>query len=364
MPENALGGENSRHTHRIKNARPLILNVYEGDFFMQNKKQRFRSVPVLGALFFLGIELVLSRSPRFADAYEATVSARLRSLVSRLSGAIPFSLTEGVLWLLPVLALAILVLALRAASSRRGMRRALGFFFGAGLTFFALYVSLFSAGEKTTPLAERLAIPTPPPTPTELSACAAWLSELCATPVVPPDDAELHAALRRAYAAAGKRYGFTPNLEVRPKRTQTPLFRRLGFFGLYAFPFGEVTVASECRGAAHAFTLAHELAHASGFAREEEADLVAFLACLDSGDPYLTYAGAYGMLGRVLTVLAASAPCEWEQSSATLPEAVRRDFAEADKAAPPTDAPASYHAPPTYDATVLLLCAVFRERGA
>ena len=143
MPENALGGENSRHTHRIKNARPLILNVYEGDFFMQKKKQRFRSAPVLGALFFLGIELVLSRSPRFADAYEATVSARLRSLVSRLSGAIPFSLTEGVLWLLPVLALAILVLALRAASSRRGMRRALGFFFGVGLTFFALYVSLF-----------------------------------------------------------------------------------------------------------------------------------------------------------------------------------------------------------------------------
>ncbi len=327
------------------------------------KEHRSWEALLLGALFFVGIELVLLHSPRFADGYDAAVSARLRALLALLCGALPFSLTELFLLLLPVLALGIFVLSFRTAGSRRGMRRALFFFLLAGVIFFGLYVSLFSAGEKTTPLSERLQMPTPPPTPTELSACASWLSALASAPADEMSDAELLAALRRAYAAAGKRYGFSPNLSVPMKRTVTPLFQRLGFFGLYAFPFGEVTVASECRGASRAFTLAHEVAHASGFAREEEADLVAFLACLDSGEPYLIYAGAYGMLGRVLTVLRACAPAEWESSSATLPDAVRRDFAAADEAAPPTDSPAIYHTAPTYDATVLLLCAVFRQRG-
>ena len=313
----------------------------------------------LTALFFLGLELALIRLPRFADAYDTTAGAWLRTALSGMSGAASFSVTEAFLLLLPVLLSVMLAAALRAAASRRGLRRALGFFLAVGIGFFGLYVLLFSAGGKKSPVAERLALATPPPTPTELSRCAAWLSELASAPVEELDDTALTLALRQAYAAAGERYGFTPNLAVTMKRTATPLFYRLGLFGLYAFPFGEVTVATECRGATRAFTLAHEMAHASGFAREEEADLMAFL---DSGDAYLTYVGAYGMLGRVLTVLEATSPAAWEESSATLPDAVRREISAQD--APVADAPALYEVPPTYDKSVLLLLAVYRQRGA
>ena len=40
----------------------------------------------------------------------------------------------------------------------------------------------------------------------------------------------------------------------------------------------------------------HELSHMTGFMREDEANYIAFLACRDSGDPFLAYSGWYDMM--------------------------------------------------------------------
>ncbi len=51
------------------------------------------------------------------------------------------------------------------------------------------------------------------------------------------------------------------------------------------------------------FTLCHELAHLSGFAREDEANFVGYLACRQSGDPYFRYSGAFYALRYTLNAL-------------------------------------------------------------
>ncbi len=305
----------------------------------------------------------MARSRRFADGMERFLGARLRLWLSGLNARIPISVTELFLLLLPLLSLLLFLLAIRAAGSSSGMRRALSLLLSLVLVFFGVYVVAFSPGNHKTALATSLALDVAPPTAEELYACALWLSGLTAEAPAPLEGEALTEAIGDAYAKAGARYGFHPNTAVCPKETVTPLFRRLELLGLYAFPFGEVTLAGECHGATRAFTLAHEMAHASGYTAEAEADIVAFLACLDSGEPYLRYAGATGMLGRVLTVLSVTSPGVWEGVSGSLPEAVRREFSESDRF---SDAGATVSLgveEPCYDETVLLLCGVFRRRA-
>lgn len=48
------------------------------------------------------------------------------------------------------------------------------------------------------------------------------------------------------------------------------------------------------------FTLCHELSHLSGFMREDEANFIAYLACLESDEIYFRYCGYYQTMGYLL----------------------------------------------------------------
>ena len=97
-----------------------------------------------------------------------------------------------------------------------------------------------------------------------------------------------------------------------------------GFF----FPFtAEANVNTDFPPALFASTVAHELAHQRGVAKEQEANFVAVLASLAYGDTEYCYSAcllAYTHLGNALY----SADCEaWKSIYLSLSEDVRRDFA-------------------------------------
>ena len=75
------------------------------------------------------------------------------------------------------------------------------------------------------------------------------------------------------------------------------------------------------------FAMAHEIAHFKGYAREDEAEFIAFLACMESTEPDFIYSGLMGALGyvhdklhklnpdeyiRVMVVLCKEAWNDWE----------------------------------------------------
>ena len=65
--------------------------------------------------------------------------------------------------------------------------------------------------------------------------------------------------------------------------------------GMY-FPFtGEANINTNYPDYVVAFTIAHEKAHQRGIAREDEANFMAFLACMASDDEYLKYAALMNM---------------------------------------------------------------------
>lgn len=109
------------------------------------------------------------------------------------------------------------------------------------------------------------------------------------------------------------------------------LMSYLDFTGFF-FPItGEANVNMDFPPSLFASTVAHEISHQRGVAREQEANFVAVLACLESGDPDYCYSAsllAYIHLGNALHSADYDA---WEKIYRSLNDNVLRDFA-ADRA--------------------------------
>lgn len=72
---------------------------------------------------------------------------------------------------------------------------------------------------------------------------------------------------------------------------------------------------------------AHENAHSLGFAREDEANFIAYLACISSEDPSIRYSGAMLALINCGNALYKSAPDKAAALRETYSDAVIRDIA-------------------------------------
>jgi hypothetical protein len=67
------------------------------------------------------------------------------------------------------------------------------------------------------------------------------------------------------------------------------------------------------------------MAHQRGYAREDEADFIAFLVCTKSSNPYVRYSGYLGAL-RVLGVLLRVAPERYRDVVSALGDGPRADL--------------------------------------
>ncbi len=71
--------------------------------------------------------------------------------------------------------------------------------------------------------------------------------------------------------------------------------RRIGIRGIYNPFTGEANVESDAGLLTGTFTAAHEMAHAYGITSEGEANLVAYMALIHSGNPIWEYSAAYSL---------------------------------------------------------------------
>ena len=131
---------------------------------------------------------------------------------------------------------------------------------------------------------------------------------------------ELYAALEQDF----------PCLEGPPLRAKgiklSYLLSYIDFTGFF-FPFtGEANVNTDFPPSLFAATVAHELAHQRGVAKEQEANFVAVMACLRNDDPDYTYSAALMAYSYLGNALARADHAAWEEIYAGLPETVLRDF--------------------------------------
>ncbi len=271
------------------------------------------AITLLAGLFYLLFRCI----PAFSDLFNKTVSAFLRRILAYLTNLFPFSVAETLLIASPLLFGFILYYGIRYRN--KTLKDALlycGSILSVLLIVFQLFVFAFAPGYSTRPLDEKLGLLRRNVSAQELYDTACLLIEGIneendaviylknGFSVMPYGYREMNDKLIMAYRKLPKECGFIDRFysEVKPVALSEPM-SYTHITGVYTFFTGEANLNVNFPDYTIPYTAAHELAHQRGVAREDEANFVAFLVCLNSDDAYIRYSGLVGMYEYVMSAL-------------------------------------------------------------
>lgn len=143
----------------------------------------------------------------------------------------------------------------------------------------------------------------------ELAILRDYIVEKCNAleKVIPHDDSgdayydgDLVEASRQAMIKLGEDYDQLSGFYVTPKYLSFSDFFSQQYIMGYYFPFSmEANINSVMYITNMAPTICHELAHTKGFIYEDDANMIGYLACVNSDDPFLQYCGYLSVLDYV-----------------------------------------------------------------
>ncbi len=100
--------------------------------------------------------------------------------------------------------------------------------------------------------------------------------------------------------ALGNKYPGLSGYYTRPKALYTSEFFSQQYIMGYYFPFSmEANYNDVMYVSNKPHTMCHELAHTKGYISEDEANLIGFLACINSDDDFFKYSGYLSVLGYI-----------------------------------------------------------------
>ncbi len=289
---------------------------------MKEKKQRFIPIYiyVLWAvlLFSIVVYIISLNSVTFSDFYNRYPGAAVRAALSYLTSWLPLSLTELVLILAPASVVFFTAFAIR--HRKGGLREALKFFIcllTCASMFFSVFVLGFGCGYHGSTLDVKLGLEKKDVAPDELRDTAIWVvnevNESIKDVSFPADSSkmpysltEMNKKLLEAYDAVCDEYDFVQRLSSRVKPVMmSEAMSYTHITGVYTYFSGEANININFPDYTIPFTAAHELAHQRGIAREDEANLIAFLVCIRSDDAYIKYSGYLNMFEYIAPKLSA-----------------------------------------------------------
>jgi hypothetical protein len=297
---------------------------------------------LLAAVYAL--QTLAGYAPRFVERY---YSHGLFPLVARafsFARLTSFSLAELLLALLALAFVACLARLARRLYIRRGesgatLLSALTALLWAAATVLTLFMLFFGLNYTRPQLADTLQFERREPDAAEIEGVSRTIIEGANSNYsesglsveggggsrMPITQSELYALLEEAYEIEPLMRG-AGGADVQPKPIYfSGLLSRLGISGVYSPFTGEPNYNSIQPGFDIPFSVAHEMAHQRGFAREDEANFVAFLVCTKASHPYVRYSGYLGAL-RVLGVLYRVAPERYRETVAAIGEGPRADL--------------------------------------
>ena len=122
--------------------------------------------------------------------------------------------------------------------------------------------------------------------------------------VMPYSLSEMNDKLNDAYETVCEKYPFVQSMRTKVKlivMSEPMTYTHIS--GVYSYFTGEANLNVNFPDYMLPYTAAHELAHQRGIAREDEANFMAFLVCIESDDPYIRYSGYANVLSYVLSSL-------------------------------------------------------------
>lgn len=255
-----------------------------------------------GLLLLTGILLLLANylTPVFFSFYPA-FSRWITGILAGMTSVLPVPLWEllvvaAVLWFF--------ISLVRAIVKRRMVRWATGLLLLVSI-FVTAFVGFWGLNYYAPPMQERLGLSDRKFTPEELEEAAVYYRDMAnrlAPTVARKEDGTMadydFSALSKA---AGEGYevlaqtmecfdGSTVGVK---KLLSSALYGKSGMTGTFLCLTGESCVSTTTYCANLPFTMCHEIGHRMAFARENEANFAAFLACAVNPRPEFQYSGYY-----------------------------------------------------------------------
>lgn len=311
----------------------------------QKSTYRFISAPFLWLTFALVIQQIALYFPHKTEVlYGSHLYLLISAFFSLCTGWFAQSLAEIIIYL------AFLFLIYKSIALILSMYRHNGLktffhrhlfartFSGLGLLYL-LFLLLWGLNYFRLPLADLVGLEVGQAKPGELQQlCGHLISQAnCLRGSLPEDDQGVMVLINNrralldqvpdAYTRAAQVYPFLAGRTGKPKYLlASPLFSHLGIAGFY-FPFtGEGNVNADLPDAFIPFTACHEIAHQKGFAREDEANYIAYLACSCHNDLAYQYSGVLTALVYSINMLARSNPVAAQELRRLYSPGVRRDL--------------------------------------
>lgn len=307
---------------------------------------RRRAWIVLGAVVLLIVVLrvLAAMNPEIVEhGYARSIYPRIAGVLSSVTGSMPFSLAEAVVIVLLIAALVAAARAIRRCLHAPAPFRALGdslirTAIAASLVYL-VFLLLWGFNYQRSPLASSVGLAVVAPPPGELASACAELIEQSETlrAGLPEDDkgvamvrggiSEVLARASLGYEALDDQWPVVAGDSVPAKRVL--LSRALAYMGISGIfmPFtGEANVNTTLPEWTLPFVAAHEIAHQRGFAREDEANYLAFASCARHPDPAARYSAALEGSLFTLAALRVVDPAAHQAMQARRGPAVKRDL--------------------------------------
>lgn len=239
-------------------------------------------------------------TPLFFSFYPA-FSRWIVGILAGITSVIPFALCEILLAALLFWFVASLI---RAIVRRRMVRWLTGVLLSV-CTIGALFIAIWGLNYYAPKMTERLGLPDRQYTPAELKEATLYYrdraNELAAGVerdengvMVEYDFDTLAKHAGDGYKKLAERYDCFDGSTVRVKKMfSSKLMGKAGTTGVFICLTGESGVSTTTFQASMPFTMAHEIGHRMAFAREDEANFAAFLACDANDRPEFRYSGYY-----------------------------------------------------------------------
>lgn len=260
----------------------------------------------LAALLSLSVHLLSFLITPFADFINSYPAAALRAILALITSIIPFSIAETMIILLPAIFIFICILLFVFArrNDQKRLKSILIALISVLLSVYILFVFTLGTSYHTKGLDEKMGLERRPISTAELESTCYTLAEGInsvaneieiekdSSSSLPYSYRELCKKLDSAYDKVSAEYSFISSFPSYTKRimlSEPMTYTHIS--GVYSFFTGEANVNVNYPDYILPFTVAHEMAHQRGIAREDEANFVAFLVCIASDDAYIKYSG-------------------------------------------------------------------------
>lgn len=289
-----------------------------GRILLPQERIPIASLILLGIAFLcLILVWVAKRSVAFADYFNRYISGFFRAVFAHITNFLPFSLAELLILLIPlwIVLLALYAIRHKTATWRAVISYTVTLLSGISILY-TLFVLNYGLGYYIPTLDKRLDLDKQPVSAIELHDTALILvDEINALvpeirygiddfSVMPYPLSEMSDKLMDAYDSFTEKHTFIQDLDsnIKPVLLSVPM-SYTHFTGFYTFFTGEANLNVDFPDYTLPYTAAHEFAHQRGIARENEANFIAFLICLESDDPYIRYCGYLNLYEYVASAL-------------------------------------------------------------